>query len=518
MSLAYEITLTICELVYSNPHGCQHLLPLLAVNRAMCDVALTVLWRELPTALPLLHLMPEDVIERHLAVDSVWRYILHGPPSPSQLDRFHVYAPRVRAIISRERALTYDTIEAFAAILRCHTSMTDAPFLPNLTCLRLAHGSDPVLEFVPSMINRGLETLAIPQAVVELEPILTRILEVLPPIRNLICIEITNLTRLRDFTRRIHLLPTLRALTVTLLDPEGMEAIFSHPFLRNLTVIVDRQLYLPQHTPTFHHPLHSFSIKFRKSWLGGGMGADDLDAALTLLRRVRPPCEQLSITLGLHVDGPALGKFISSLLPEPSRVALTEFSIFDLSHFTVDVEAITNCHSAPFELKFLQPLFQVLLTHIDLSCFNMCLLDDDDLFDLSVSLPQIESLFLGCSRYFPTPPRASLVGVSHLILHCRALRELGLVFSCSLGTMDLDLLPRNKWINTLTVGVSPPYNDVAVAAFLGRSLPSVNTIHVEDYDSLLRPANYILYDRLKRVERWQNILDRRSSLIYDFGL
>ncbi|KAG1856495.1 hypothetical protein C8R48DRAFT_775905 [Suillus tomentosus] len=38
--------------------------------------------------------------------------------------------------------------------------------------------------------------------------------------------------------------------------------------------------------------------------------------------------------------------------------------------------------------------------------------------------------------------------------------------------MDLDLPPRNKLINVLTVEVSPPYNDVAVAAFLGHSLPS----------------------------------------------
>jgi hypothetical protein len=184
----------------------------------------------------------------------------------------------------------------------------------------------------------------------------------------------------------------------------------------------------------------------------------------------------------------------------------------------VDLQGNTNRHSAPLELNFLRPLFQVLLTHIDLGCFNTCLLDDDDLLHLALSLPRTESLFLGCSRYFPTPPRASLVGVSHLILHCSSLKELGLVFSCSLGTMDLNLLSRNKSINTLTVGVSPPYNDVAVAAFLGRSLPSVNTIHVEEYDSSLRPANYILYDRLKRVERWQDILDRRSSLTYDFDL
>jgi hypothetical protein len=63
--------------------------------------------------------------------------------------------------------------------------------------------------------------------------------------------------------------------------------------------------------------------------------------------------------------------------------------------------------------------------------------------------------------------------------------------------MDLNLLPGNKSINMLTVGVSPLYNDVAVAAFLGCSLPLVNTIHVEDYNSSLRPANYILYDSLK---------------------
>ncbi|KAG1856494.1 hypothetical protein C8R48DRAFT_775904 [Suillus tomentosus] len=336
MSLAYEITLAL-------------------FNCVVCDIALMVLWRELPSVLPLLHIMPEDIIERHLTVDSVWCYILHGPPSPSQLDRFHVYASRIHTIISQERALTYDTIKAFTAILSCHTFVTNAPFLPHLTCLRLFHGSNSILSFVPSMIHRGLETLAIPQVVVELEPILTHILEVLPPFRNLVCIEITNLPCVRDFACRIHLLPTLCTLTVTLLDSEGMQAIFSHSFLRNLTVIVDRQLYLPQHTPTFYHLLHSFSITFRNSWLGS-IGADTLDAALTLLQRFRPPCEQLSIMLGLHLDGPALGNFINSLLPKPSNVALTEFSIFDLSHFTVDIEGITNHHSALLKLKFFQPL------------------------------------------------------------------------------------------------------------------------------------------------------------------
>jgi len=75
MSLTCEITLAICESVYSNPHSCQHLLLLLVVNHVVCDITIVILWRKLPSVLTLLHLMPEDIIKRHLAVDGIWHYV-----------------------------------------------------------------------------------------------------------------------------------------------------------------------------------------------------------------------------------------------------------------------------------------------------------------------------------------------------------------------------------------------------------------------------------------------------------
>jgi hypothetical protein len=65
----------------------------------------------------------------------------------------------------------------------------------------------------------------LPYAKLDLDLILTCILEVLPPLHNLVCIEITHLTHVSDFAYGIHLLPTLHSLTVPLLNPEGMQAI-----------------------------------------------------------------------------------------------------------------------------------------------------------------------------------------------------------------------------------------------------------------------------------------------------
>jgi hypothetical protein len=73
MCLAYEILLEIFKYVQfnSNPSSFRALLQL---NRAYSDIALTVLWAELNSLEPLLHLMSDNVIQRR-SVDGQWRYM-----------------------------------------------------------------------------------------------------------------------------------------------------------------------------------------------------------------------------------------------------------------------------------------------------------------------------------------------------------------------------------------------------------------------------------------------------------
>ncbi|KAG1855077.1 hypothetical protein C8R48DRAFT_776477 [Suillus tomentosus] len=508
MPFPYEVMLAICELIYSSPDGWHHLLPLLVVNSFMSDVALTVLWQELPSPAPLLHLMPEQVVERHLHPNGNWRYTFSWLPSPCQLDRVDLYAPRIRTIVARPGCLSVEAVDILISIFLCHASRSDAPLLPHLTYLRLADSSSPLLKILPYIINSGFQTLILPDLYGHSQPVLSRVLSTLPSLRNLAWLELGQ--PIRHLVRNIHLFPTLRSLKVPLI--EDMQPIFMHPSLLHLMVVIYGQVYLPPNTPNFHHPLLSFGIAFRGSFMNGLQDNEAFTTALIVLRGFQVPCEQLNISLFYQLSGVALGEFLNSLaaLPNPSAVSL--FSASDLTHFSVTVHTFVPCNVPPLELNKIAPLYPFSLTHIDLGCFNMCAFDDADLLSLSLALPQIESLFLGCSRYWSTPPRASLAGVSSLLLHCRVLSNLGLVFNCSLDTLDLNLLPVNKLLNTLTVGVTPPYNDVAVATFFARSLPNLTDVYVEPTNSNIFEPNYITHDHFLRLTYWQNILHRRSYL------
>jgi hypothetical protein len=73
MPLAYEILLEIFKYVHVNGNP-SSFTALLELNRAYSDIALTVLWAELNSLEPLLHLMPDHVIQRGSA-DGRWRYV-----------------------------------------------------------------------------------------------------------------------------------------------------------------------------------------------------------------------------------------------------------------------------------------------------------------------------------------------------------------------------------------------------------------------------------------------------------
>ncbi|KAG2038737.1 hypothetical protein BDR03DRAFT_1009488, partial [Suillus americanus] len=406
MPFPYEVMLAICELVYWSADGRRLLLPISQVNTSIREVALEVLWNELPSAEPLLHLLPEDVIERHLERDGKWSYSYIGTPLPSDLEQFYTRAPRIRAIISHEHSLRYDAVDAFKNILDYHSSISNAPFLLHLAHLQLSNNSDPLLEFIPSLIHMGLETLVLPYRSSLSSSIISRVLQILPPLRNIVYVEFGE--EAHDFVHHIHLMPSLRSLTIPLLEPAVMQAVFSHPHLLDLTVVVYMEVHVLDADMSFHHAFRSFSIIFTRSFLFGGVDEETLNTAITILRALRVPCQQLSVTSSLHVGGDVLGELIEALAGQDICSIELARSLSRLTHLTVDTDSFTPHNSVPLGANFLRPLYSFTLTHIDFGCFNMCHLDDDALLAVANAMPQIESLILGTSRYWPTPPRASL--------------------------------------------------------------------------------------------------------------
>ncbi|KAG2029502.1 hypothetical protein BDR03DRAFT_987713 [Suillus americanus] len=181
-SLRDPVMLAICKLVYWSPDGRCLLLPIR-------EVTLEVLWNKLPSADPLLHLLPEDIIERHLEKDGKWSYSYIGTRLPSDLEQFYMRAPHIRAIISHEHSLGYDAVDMFKNILDYHTSISDAPFLLCLAHLQLANNSDPLLKFILSLIHMGLETLVLPYCSSLSSSIISHVLQILPPLSNIVYIK-----------------------------------------------------------------------------------------------------------------------------------------------------------------------------------------------------------------------------------------------------------------------------------------------------------------------------------------
>ncbi|KAG1758050.1 hypothetical protein EDB19DRAFT_1901553 [Suillus lakei] len=495
MSLAHELVLEIFKYVYDDSIRCSF--PnLVQLNWAYSDLTLTVLWAELNSLEPLLHLMPEDVVERH-SVDGQWRYTIHRAPSALQLEWFYIYAPLIRAIKSFGPSINYDIIDGFTNILHCHTLASLSPLLLHLNRLELTYSRDPLLQFIPHIIHGGVRSLILPHRGILVGSVVSHLLQTTPPLQSLVYMSLDESTN--DFARNIHLFPSLHDLTIPLLEASDMQIVVSHPSLQNLTLYIFYVLPLLQ-TITFSHPLCLLSFVFRGSFAADELARDSWDIVMTTLCQFPAPCRQLSIDLSCMSNGNALCNCLQLLADEPNLLHDTIFSPSNLMH--IHVHANTILFSVPLPRNFLQPLYRLLLTHVDLASFNMCYLDDDDLYVLSDAMPQLQSLFLGTLSYWKTPPRASLSGVATVLRNCPVLIGLGLVFSCSLGQLDFEFLPVNRSITILNVRVSPPYNNHAVAYFLSRSLPNLCRTYIEPRQLRVHQYNHILHDRLLHFKGW----------------
>ncbi|KAG0692153.1 hypothetical protein DFH29DRAFT_1009250 [Suillus ampliporus] len=283
----------------------------------------------------------------------------------------------------------------------------------------------------------------------------------------------------------------------TLLGSTGMQAIASLPSLESLSIVVDDSLCTLPYIITPVHPIASLQIVLQRSFVFGESHNNGLGSALSLLHAFSIPFHQLTITLPVHFGGVALTDFIASLAQDFNISNHSKFSVMALRHLAVHTGIDRTDNSTLLPSYCLEPPYGILITHIDLGCFSMCNLDDDTLYTLSSTFPSLESLFLGVHSYLSDPPRASLAGLSAVLHNCRGLKELGLVFSCSVGALDFSLLPVNSSITTLHVGVSPSYNPSVVSAFLARALPCLEKICIETYyKSSSTLHNYVASDHL----------------------
>ncbi|KAG1904975.1 uncharacterized protein F5891DRAFT_1183632 [Suillus fuscotomentosus] len=249
--------------------------------------------------------------------------------------------------------LSMEAVDVLISIFLCHASRSDAPLLPHLTHLQLANLSSPLLQILLYIINSGFQMLILSDLFGHSQPVLSCVFSALPSLQNLAWLRLGQ--PVCDFIQNIHLFPNLHFLKVPLI--EDMEPIFLHPSLLYLTLVIYGQLYLPLHTPNFHHPLLSFGISFQMNLMHGMLNDKVFTTVFIMLCEFQVPCEQLNISLFYQLGSITLGEFINFLVALPNFSAIYLFSVSDLMHFSVNVHAFVPCNVPPLELKNLALLY-----------------------------------------------------------------------------------------------------------------------------------------------------------------
>lgn len=432
-------------------------------------------------------------------------------PTRHQLQRFYFYAPLVRAIRAQAASLSYSGGTVFRFILVGHSasignnpySPSDHVLLPRLTHLELSIRDDPLLPFVHLLLHAEFRKLVLPHYV-DGRLVSSRLQVASASLESLVIV--VEPRHMHNFMRSVHQFTRLRDITIPLLEPGIIHVIAGLPCITNLTIVTndssdidtDQQDIVP-----FSGVISSLKVIIERSIFPHAAGA--LHCARVLLETLRLRFQQLSITIPRHCGGDALSHFL-----EHHRIIDPSFDIRRLSINVSDPQWPAGA-LAPLSFTVLHGLISMNLTHVEFKDFSMCDMDDQDLHTLSSAMPNIETLILGTGRYWTSPPRASLKGVTFVLEHCRALKELGIVFNCSLGGINLMILPVNRSIRTLQVGISPPYHPNTVALFFSRSLPNLITIEVEPWlEQAMGRRDDIKLDRFERMRGWDKVLDWMS--------
>jgi hypothetical protein len=175
MHLVYEILLEIFKYTQfnSNPSSLRALLQL---NRAYSDIMLTVLWAELNSLEPLLHLMPNNIIQR-CSMNRQWRYMSKICQDRStalmRLRLFLKFLQYQNYIDFTSIALWYRQSNHAGPASPMISSMvlqisynrhrhTLSPLFACLTHLELSCTHDFLIAFLPDIIYKGLRTLTLP--------------------------------------------------------------------------------------------------------------------------------------------------------------------------------------------------------------------------------------------------------------------------------------------------------------------------------------------------------------------
>ncbi|KIK36126.1 hypothetical protein CY34DRAFT_16599 [Suillus luteus UH-Slu-Lm8-n1] len=320
MSLIPDLLFAIVNLVFKralHANNFTDLVNMASANKALFRLTIPLLWRELPSAQPLLHLLPTNVVVRSVTYDPsdriVWHYRLRRIPFRSDLDRLHLYTTHIRAIRACGRpSLNFSACHTFTKLFLDNLSL---PTLPHLERLQLTDPSDGFIPYIPNLVHASLRVLEIPNYAINHELIIAQLVAVSPPLHTLVYVDVH--TRVGVFPKSIHLFPLLRSLTVFLPEPVAMQAIASLPLLARLEIVIDparQTIVMHQYNVLFHHRLASLIITI--------VDSPDLDVAFPSLKKLLftfpISCDKLTIIMPPRLQGRGIEAIVGDQNPSTS--------------------------------------------------------------------------------------------------------------------------------------------------------------------------------------------------------
>lgn len=221
-----------------------------------------------------------------------------------------------------------------------------------------------------------------------------------------------------------------------------------------------------------------------------------LPTATSLIRALsRSTMHDLTVQIDTTPSPTDVNDFFTALLNRCSRDFLNSVQV-NLDHVARTGEEVKE-----IEKRHFFPLFQ--FGNLTVFCFNKpwlstAQLDDDFLEEMALSWPKLQEIQLRSHELVFAVSQITLRGLLCLAVGCPDLQSIELSFNASVA-IDWGDRPDNFVPNTSTrylhVGQSPIRDSLAVATFLSKVFPRLDSIMVDE-DGLLH------YGDLERSTRW----------------
>ncbi|KAG2354383.1 hypothetical protein BDR07DRAFT_1494676 [Suillus spraguei] len=206
---------------------------LATTSSAISEAILQLLWKQLPSVEPLIYLLPNDLIQEHTNSNKTWELRFLRTPKLSDLERFHFYAQKVKAIYADGKALRPQHKHVFQTLLTLHNRSRSAGFLmPYLSHVVLKDNRDHLIQFLDQLLLPGLQSLVLPSNML----IFPDVVHLLGHLQTLVYISDSFHTNI--ILNSLSNCLSMHHLTLCYTQPTSMTSIASLDQLTTLTLII----------------------------------------------------------------------------------------------------------------------------------------------------------------------------------------------------------------------------------------------------------------------------------------